>query len=66
MSSKTVTVSDVSGQEIVPGNAARVTISLDRLPDVRFILEVDESEITPLVNAGRTEKKRGRKPKVAA
>lgn len=67
MARKTVTVSDLTGQEIEDqGDYARVTISYGDARRGVVTLDVNASEVDDLAEKGTKQARRGRKPKVAA
>ena len=66
MAVRQVLVSDLSGEDIIPEGAAKVTIHLTSQPSRTFTLDVNEHEIAELVDKATSSRKRGRPPKVAA
>lgn len=56
-------VSDLTGEEISNGSAARVTIHLASTPSKVYLLDAREEEIKDLLAKATVQTKRGRKPK---
>lgn len=65
MAVREVFVSDLSGEEIVNGSAAKVTIHLTSTPSKVYVLDAREDELASLLEKATAKSKRGRKPKIA-
>ena len=63
---KTVFVSDLSGNEITDGKAARISISFQDARKGTYVLDVTEDEAEELGRKGTKQARRGRRPKAAA
>lgn len=63
MARKQSIVSDLSGQEIMDGTSAVVTIRYEDRRRGTFVLDVTEAEADELGAKGRKQMTRGRKPK---
>jgi hypothetical protein len=67
MAKKTVLVSDLTGKEIDPKEAATVTIVYNDARRGRVVLDVNADEVDDLVaRKGRKGARRGRRPKAEA
>lgn len=62
MARKTVLVSDLNGEEIADGEEVAVTLTFANRNKGVVRLDVAASEVEQLINAGRPQKRRGRKP----
>jgi hypothetical protein len=60
---KTILVSDLSGNEIDPGDAATVTIKYADARRGQVVLDVSASEVDDLAQKGTKQARRGRRPK---
>jgi hypothetical protein len=65
MARKTIFVSDLSGEEIDPANAATVTIKYSDARRGQVVLDVNASEVEDVARRGRKQARRGRRPKDA-
>jgi hypothetical protein len=65
MARKTVFVSDLSGNEIQEGKAARISISFQDARKGTYVLDVTEEEAEDLGRKGTKQARRGRRPKNA-
>ena len=65
MARKVVFVSDLSGREIVDGEAATLTISYADARRGVVKLDVNASEVAELASKGTKQARRGRKPKAS-
>jgi hypothetical protein len=65
MARKTIFVSDLSGREINPNEAATVTISYADARRGVVKLDVNANEVADLAAKGTKQARRGRKPKTA-
>lgn len=63
MAVRTVFVSDISGEEIVNGESASITITLASQPQKVYTLDAKETEIGDLVSKSSVRNKRGRPAK---
>src|SRR3954451_2403336 len=63
---KTVFVSDLSGNEIQDGKAAKISISFQDARKGTYVLDVTETEAEELGRKGSKQARRGRRPKAAA
>lgn len=61
---QTVLVSDISGDTITDGDGATVSIKFDDARKGTTVLDVKASEVTDLVEKGRKQARRGRRPRV--
>lgn len=59
MASKTILVSDLTGEQI-NGNAARVTIVTDAEPGTSYTLDTSVEEVAPLMEKATKQRRRGR------
>lgn len=66
MAKRTVFVSDLSGDQITDGKAARITINFQDARKGTYVLDVTEEEAEELGKKGRKQARRGRKQKGAA
>ena len=66
MARKTVFVSDLSGNEIQDGKAAKISISFQDARKGTYVLDVTEAEAEELGLKGTKQARRGRRPKAAA
>ena len=66
MARKTVFVSDLSGNEIQEGKAARISISFQDARKGTYVLDVTEEEAEELGRKGVKQARRGRRPKSAS
>lgn len=66
MAKTTVLVSDLSGEQIAPGNEAQVVINYPDARKGRVTLDVAASEVEEMASKGKRGLKRGRKPAEAA
>jgi hypothetical protein len=66
MAKKTVLVSDLTGKEIDPKEAATVTITYGDARRGRVVLDVNANEVEDLARKGRRGARRGRRPKAEA
>ena len=66
MARKTVFVSDLSGNEIQEGKAARISISFQDARKGTYVLDVTEEEAEELGRKGTKQARRGRRPKSAS
>ncbi|HEU5213507.1 MAG TPA: hypothetical protein VFU10_12110 [Gaiellaceae bacterium] len=66
MARKTVFVSDLSGNEIQEGKAARISISFQDARKGTYVLDVTEEEAEELGRKGVKQARRGRRPKNAS
>jgi hypothetical protein len=62
MARKTITVSDLSGQELTNSNHARITVILR---DSRYEIDAMEAELVDLLKVARKSKRPGRKATTA-
>lgn len=65
MSSKTILVSDLTGEQI-NGDAARVTIVTSAEPAASYMLDASVGEVQELIDKAHKQKRRGRPRKKAA
>jgi hypothetical protein len=63
MARKSVFVSDLSGEEIVEGKGATVTIKFTDARKGTIVLDVTDAEGEKLGEKGRKQARRGRRPK---
>jgi hypothetical protein len=63
---KTIFVSDLSGDAIDEGKAARITITFSDARKGSYVLDVTEDEAEELGGRGSKQARRGRKPRTAA
>jgi hypothetical protein len=63
MARKTIFVSDISGMEIDPADAATVTIKYGDARRGQVVLDVNASEVDDLAAKGTKQARRGRRPK---
>jgi hypothetical protein len=63
MARKSIFVSDLSGEEIPEGRAAKVRITFEDARSGSYELDVTAEEARELGRKGRTVARRGRKPK---
>jgi hypothetical protein len=63
---RTIFVSDLSGDRIREGKAARITINFQDARKGTFVLDVTEEEAEELGRKGTKQARRGRRPKAAA
>jgi hypothetical protein len=66
MAKRTVFVSDLSGDQIGEGKAARIAIKFQDARKGTYLLDVTEAEAEELGKKGTKQARRGRKPKAAA
>jgi hypothetical protein len=66
MAKRTIFVSDLSGDQISDGKAARITIHFADARKGTYVLDVTEEEAEELGKKGKKQARRGRKPKAAA
>jgi hypothetical protein len=66
MARKVVLVSDLTGKEIDPKDAATVTIRYSDARRGQILLDVNANEIEDLARKGIKQGRRGRRPKVVA
>lgn len=66
MAKRTIFVSDLSGDQISEGKAARITINFQDARKGTYVLDVTEEEAEELGKKGMKQARRGRKPKAAA
>jgi hypothetical protein len=66
MAKRTVFVSDISGDQISEGKAARITINFQDARKGTYLLDVTEQEAEELGKKGTKQARRERKPKAAA
>jgi hypothetical protein len=66
MAKRTIFVSDLSGDEIQDGKAARITINFQDARKGAYVLDVTEEEAEELGKKGSKQARRGRKPKATA
>jgi len=66
MARQTVLVSDLSGEQIAPGQEAQVAITYPDARRGRVTLDVAASEVEEMASKGKRGQKRGRKPAEAA
>ena len=64
MARKTILVSDLTGKEIDPKDAATVTITYNDARRGRVVLDVNADEIDDLARQGKRGARRGRRPRV--
>jgi hypothetical protein len=60
---KTIIVSDLSGKELDPSDAATVTIRYSDARRGQIVLDVNASEVEDLASKGTKQARRGRRPK---
>lgn len=65
MARRTIIVSDLTGKEIDPGDAATVTIKYSDARRGQVVLDVNASEVDDLASKGTKQARRGRRPKAA-
>ena len=65
MARKTIYVSDLTGREINPNDAATVTISYTDARRGVIKLDVNANEVADMAAKGTKQARRGRKPKAA-
>lgn len=65
MARQTVLVSDLSGNQIEPGQEAQVAITYPDARRGRVTLDVAASEVDEMASKGKRGQKRGRKPEAA-
>jgi hypothetical protein len=66
MARKTIFVSDLTGKEIDPSDAATLTIRYNDARRGQVVLDVNASEVEDLASKGTKQPRRGRKPKGAS
>ena len=66
MAKRTIFVSDLSGDQINEGRAARITINFQDARKGTYVLDVTEAEAEELGQKGTKQARRGRKPRAAA
>lgn len=66
MARRTIVVSDLTGKEIDPRNAAQVIVRYGDSRRGQVVLDVNASEVDDLAAKGTRQARRGRKPKAAA
>ena len=68
MARKTIYVSDLSGKELEPNSAVRVTVSFGDARRGTYVVDAAESdtEVQKLISVGTKQARRGRKPKDSA
>jgi hypothetical protein len=66
MAKRTIFVSDLSGDQINEGKAARISINFQDARKGTYVLDVTEQEAEELGKKGTKQARRGRKPKAAA
>ena len=66
MARKSIFVSDLSGKEIPDGKGAQVTIRFKDARKGSIVLDVTDEEGEELGRKGRTQARRGRRPKSRA
>jgi hypothetical protein len=66
MAKRTIFVSDLSGDQIREGKAARITINFQDARKGTYVLDVTEEEAEELGRKGTKQARRGRRPKAAA
>ncbi len=66
MAKQTVLVSDLSGEQIAPGQEATVAITYSDARKGRITLDVSASEVEEMASKGKAGKRRGRKAAEAA
>jgi len=59
MAQKTVTVSDITGEEI-NGDSAKITIVSSAEPNARYVIDASLAEVSDLVAVAHKQKRRGR------
>lgn len=62
MARQTVLVSDLTGEQIQPGQEASVAITYPDARKGRVTLDVAASEVAEMASKGKQGKRRGRKP----
>ena len=62
MARKTILISDLSGQEIGDGDAAKLTITYSDARRGQVLLDVKASEVEDLARKGTRQARRGRRP----
>ena len=60
---QTVLVSDISGENITDGDGATVSIKFDDARKGTTVLDVKATEVQELVEKGRKQQRRGRRPR---
>jgi hypothetical protein len=65
---KVIFVSDLSGKELEPNSAVRVTVSFQDARRGTYVVDAAESdaEVQRLISVGTKQARRGRRPKAAA
>jgi hypothetical protein len=63
MARKTIFVSDLSGEAIQDGKAARITVNFQDARKGTYVLDVTEEEGEEIGRKGSRQARRGRKPK---
>jgi hypothetical protein len=66
MAKRMIFVSDLSGDQINDGKAARITINFQDARKGTYLLDVTEAEAEELGKKGTKQARRGRKPKATA
>jgi hypothetical protein len=66
MARRTIFISDLTGEQIIEKDAAKVTISYADARRGQVVLDVNASEVEELAAKGVKQARRGRKPKAAA
>jgi hypothetical protein len=66
MAKRTIFVSDLSGNQINEGKAARIAINFQDARKGTYVLDVTEGEAEELGKKGKKQARRGRRPKAAA
>ncbi len=63
MARKTVVVSDLSGEQILDGKGAHVTIRFNDVRKGMIVLDVTDAEAESMGARGRKQARRGRRPR---
>ena len=66
MAKRSVLISDLSGEQIEPGQEAQVAITYPDARKGRITLDVAASEVEDMASKGKRGQRRGRKPAAAA
>lgn len=66
MAKRTIFVSDLTGKEIDPGDAATLTIRYNDARRGQVVLDVNASEVADLASKGTKQARRGRRPKATS
>ena len=65
MARKTIVVSDLTGKDLDPRDAVRITVSFSDARRGHYVLDAhpEDPEVQNLIAKGRRQARRGRKPK---